>query len=73
MDINNAFTADETRCDSCGTPTPRLTPPQDIELCDSCAKAQEPNRCLYCNTECSDAYCSDLCAINASVDNQEDR
>jgi len=32
---------DETACDACGQPTPRLDPPQDIELCDRCYRAQE--------------------------------
>ena len=33
---------DETACDRCGAPTPRLTPPVEIELCDECwAKEQE--------------------------------
>ncbi len=32
---------DETKCDHCGTQTPRLDPPQDIELCDACWRAQE--------------------------------
>ncbi len=30
---------DETACDACGQPTPRLYPPLDIELCDSCWRA----------------------------------
>jgi len=32
---------DETACDACGQPTPRLEPPQDIELCDACWRANE--------------------------------
>jgi hypothetical protein len=77
MDITNTFTADETKCDHCGTPTPRLFPPQDIELCDACAKAEEPDTCIYCgepNTDSWDGdYCTLQCAINAAADNQEDR
>ena len=76
MDITNltADLATETSCDSCGTPCPRLLPPQDIELCDACAKAQAPECCIYCDAPCEDGpYCSDVCAINAAADNQEDR
>jgi hypothetical protein len=81
MDITNTFTADETRCDSCGTPTPRLTPPQDIELCDDCSKAEESDDetpyCIYCGVACFQSaplpYCSTSCSVNAATDNQEDR
>jgi hypothetical protein len=38
----NTFNTDETRCDHCGYPTPRLTPYRDIELCDECWDAIEP-------------------------------
>lgn len=32
---------DETRCDACGQPTPRLDPPTDVELCDACWRAEQ--------------------------------
>lgn len=30
------MTDDETRCDHCGQPTPRLDPPEEVELCNAC-------------------------------------
>ena len=32
---------DETACDHCGQPTPRLDPPAAVELCDTCHVQQE--------------------------------
>jgi hypothetical protein len=32
---------DETACDACGQPTPRLNPPADTELCNICWKAEQ--------------------------------
>jgi len=40
MDFVDIFEG-ETACDACGQPTPRLDPPQDIELCDSCWRAEQ--------------------------------
>ncbi len=40
MNFPDIFDDDETKCDHCGQPTPRLDPPHDIELCDSCWRAQ---------------------------------
>ena len=75
----NTFTADETRCDHCGQPTPRLFPPQDTELCDACYQActtseEQKGLCVYCNEGCEpDRDYHIICAINAAADNQEDR
>lgn len=35
------YEADETRCDACGQPTPRLDPSDEIELCDACFRAEQ--------------------------------
>ena len=72
MDITNRFDADETRCDQCGAPTPRLTPAAAVELCDDCASAQQPHPCFYCGGPCEadDPYCSERCSINAQSDNE---
>ena len=35
---------DETACDHCGTPSPRLTPPVETELCDVCWRLVEEDR-----------------------------
>ena len=32
---------DEAQCDRCGQPTPKLTPPTDVELCDACWKKEQ--------------------------------
>ena len=35
---------DETACDHCGQPTPRLTPPAETELCDACWQRVDGDR-----------------------------
>lgn len=41
----------ETSCDACGRPTPRLNPPAETELCDSCWKAQEQAEQIRANND----------------------
>ena len=45
MDFVDVF-EDTVKCQHCGTPTPRLYPPVDIELCDSCWRAREQDFAL---------------------------
>lgn len=34
------YDLDETACDRCGAPTPRMTPPAEFEICEACYSAE---------------------------------